>query len=359
MATTPQQVGNGSGSLVEEYLEEARRVEEMRRAKKKFRAVEASPFWPHEAIRGTVLVLAFTAAILFAAALMPYFLEKPANPAGQPEVILPDWYLLWSYGLLKPGVADPVTFNGTPIQVPILYQLEDALGPYGDTARGELSAKTVGLILNIIITVPLMVLPFLSTGNPRRPQESPWLASFGVAGIVYVFNVSVYSVNNVIFTKIAWWGDSLLKLTPLVGYAGKKAAEAPLSSVLGGLAFWVLPLPVLSFAVRRYVLKEPLKLVALVSALEVVILVSIIGYAGGLDLVKFLPFAWWPGSTAGSPVTFFATSLQNSNLLAWIVWWSTLLSFEVAYWGLVAWKRWAAREEHYEHDLNLTYYKVR
>ncbi|MCA1813622.1 MAG: hypothetical protein LC624_06690, partial [Halobacteriales archaeon] len=268
-----------------------------------------------------------------------------------------------SYGLLKPGVADPITFNGAPAQVPILYQLEDALGPYGDTARGELSAKTVGLILNIVITIPIMVLPFLSTGHPRRPQESPFLAAFGVAGIVYVFNVSVYSANNVIFTKIGWWGDSLLKLTPFVGVAGKASVAvkaATWASVLGGLAFWVLPLPILSFLMRRYVLGESVKRAATVTILSLVILVTIIGYAAGLDLVKLLPFhIWGPADNVGDPLTFWATALNNTSMLAWIVWWSTLLSFELAFWALVKWKQHGAREEHYEHDLNLTYYKVR
>jgi hypothetical protein len=370
MATTTQEMPrNGEGSLVQQYLEEARRVEEARRSKKKYRNVEAAPFWPHEAIRGTTIVLAFSAAILFSAALMPYFLEKPANPAGQPEVILPDWYLLWSYGLLKPGVADPVTFNGTPIQIPILYQIEDALGPLGDTQRGEMNAKTMGILLNMIIMIPLVALPFLSTGHPRRPQESPLLAAFGCAGIVYVFNISVYAVNNVIFSKgpLAWWGKGLLELTPVVGYPAAPgehldhmAANATWLNILGGFAFWVLLLPIASFVVRRYALKESLKHVLLVCVAEVVILVTIIAYAAGLDLVSLLPFHWWPGSeAAGNPKLFFATALANSNLLSWIVWWSTRVAFEVSFWALTSWKRWGQRAEHYEHDLNLTYYKVR
>jgi len=269
---------------------------------------------------------------MFCAALMPYFLEKPANPAGQPEVILPDWYLLWSYGMLKPGIADQVTLGGNPIDVPIL---------------GPLNAKTMGILLNIIITIPLVLLPFVSTGKNRRPQEAPWWAAFGVAGIVYVFNASVYSVNNVIFTKIGWWGDSLLKLTPVVGVA--KANLAGAGVILGGLAFWVLPVPILAFVVRKWVLKESTKLAASIAAVELFLLVSIVAYGGGLDVLLF----------AQNPMKFLADSLANTNLLAWVVWMTTILGFEVSYWILVAWKQWAVRQEHYEYGLNLTYDKVR
>lgn len=326
MATT-------TSGLVEQYLGEARRIEELRRQKKKFRNVEAFPFWPHEAVRSTIIVLAFSAACLYMSALMPYYLEHPANPAGQPEVILPDWYLLWSYGLLKPGIANPITLDGEAISVPFLS------GSPGQSA--PLNAKTIGIVLNIIITVPLMLAPFISTGKSRRPQESAWMAAFGVAGIVYVFNASIYSVNNVIYTKIPWWGDSLAKLP--FGLT----APGPMEYL--AIAFWVLPLPIAMFLVRHFLLKESFKFSLLVAGIGAVILGSIVAYGNGLDvllLVKDFNLFWF-------------TALKNSNLLAWISWWTTLLAFEVTYWALVAWKQYSVRHETYEHHLNLTYYKVR
>jgi quinol-cytochrome oxidoreductase complex cytochrome b subunit len=312
--------------LVEQYLNEARRIEEIRRQRKKFRAVEAFPFWPHEAVRSTIIVLAFSAATMYISALMPYFLESPANPAGQPEVILPDWYLLWSYGLLKPGLANAFMFNGSPIDIPLL---------------GPLTAKTMGILLNIIITIPLMVMPFISTGHPRRPQEAPWTAAFGVAGIVYVFNISVYSVNNVIYTNIPWWGDSLAKL-PF------GLTEASMMTYLA-MAFWILPLPLLSYFARTLWIKETPKFAALVSVVSILILFTIIAYGANLDVVAL----------AKNPTAYFFKALKGTNLLAWMVWWTTLLSFEIAYWSLIAWKQASVRADTYEHGLNLTYFKVR
>lgn len=326
-------MATSTGGLVGQYLGEASRIEQIRRQRKKFRNVEAFPFWPHEAVRSVIIVLAFSAATLYVSALMPYFLESPANPAGQPEVILPDWYLLWSYGLLKPGVANPITLGGETIQVPVLQQI--------DPTHGALTAKQVGILLNIIITIPLVLMPFISTGHPRRPQEAPWTAAFGVAGIVYVFNVSVYSVNNVVFTKYAWWGDSLAKIPFALTQPGVMEFVA--------LAFWVLPLPIASFLIRWKWLKEGPRFAGLVSIVSIVLLMTVVGYGAGLDLARLVQ----------DPMRFWFESLKGTNLLAWIVWWSTLLSFEVSYWALLGWKQHSVRQDTYEHGLNLTYYKVR
>ncbi|HEV8361761.1 MAG TPA: hypothetical protein VGR28_15030 [Candidatus Thermoplasmatota archaeon] len=356
MATT-------TSGLVEHYLSEAKRIEEIRRARKKFRNVEAFPFWPHEAVRSTIIVLAFSAMCIYISALMPYFLEAPANPAGQPEVILPDWYLLWSYGLLKPGLADGIAFGGSFIDLPLL---------------GPVNAKTMGILLNILITVPLIVMPFISTGHPRRPQEAPWTAAFGVAGIVYVFNASVYSVNNVIYSRVTWWGDGMRfeptgyfhpivaaihSLTGALGGlmqpltctkgAGGVYACASALPVLAGVALWVVPLPLAAYAVRRYWLKEDAKFAATIAAVEALILVTLVGYAANLDVVKLVQ----------NPISFFYTALDGKasgmTLLAWYSWWTTLLAFEIAYWSLVAWKQHSVRQDTYEHGLNLTYFKVR
>lgn len=316
-----------TSELVGKYLEEARRIEDLRRQRKKLRNVEAFPFWPHEAVRSTVIVLAFSAAVLYISALMPYFLEVPANPAGQPEVILPDWYLLWSYGLLKPGVANAVSLGGEPVSLPIL---------------GPLTAKTIGILLNILILAPLIVLPFISTGQPRRPQEAPWTAAFGVAGIVFFFNVSVFSVNNVIYAEIPVWGETLADVFRVAG---------PGPGVLAVSALLVLALPLASFLVRWKLLGVKPRLAALVAIAIAVILYTILAYGANLDPARLL----------ADPVGFLYRGLAcpDCTLLAWMTWWTTLLAFEVTYWSLAYWKIYSTRRDTYEFGLNLTYFKVR
>jgi quinol-cytochrome oxidoreductase complex cytochrome b subunit len=167
-------------SLIGEYMAEVQRVDAARRAKKKFRTVEGFPFYPHELVRDAVILCFFTAVIFFLSGFIPYYLEAPANPAGQPHIILPDWYLLWSYGLLK--IAHDVTLFGYVI----------------------LTAKVWGVLLNGVVVAPLLVIPFIHFGHSRRPVEEPFWASLGAAGLTLSLTLSAYSVNGVYRPHMPW-----------------------------------------------------------------------------------------------------------------------------------------------------------
>lgn len=169
-------------SLIGNYLSEVQRIDQARRAKKRFRNVEGFPFWPHEFVRDMVIVCFFTALMFFLSGFIPYYLEAPANPAGQPHIILPDWYLLWSYGLLK--IAHDVTLFGYVI----------------------FTAKVWGVILNGVVIAPLIVIPFIHFGHSRRPVEDPFWAGLGATGLMLAFTLSAYSVNGVYREAIPWIG---------------------------------------------------------------------------------------------------------------------------------------------------------
>src|SRR3989304_2852715 len=59
-----------------------------------------SPPVPHETYRDLVTVLLLTAMLFFLTAAIVPSLEKPRNPAETPFIV-PDWYVLFSSGLLK------------------------------------------------------------------------------------------------------------------------------------------------------------------------------------------------------------------------------------------------------------------
>lgn len=166
--------------LVTDYMDEVGRLDAEARAKKRLRAVEGFPFWPHEVVRDLIFICFFSAAILFLSAFVPYYLETPANPAGQPGVILPDWYLLWSYGLLK--IAADVTIMGKVL----------------------LTGKLSGVLLNGVIVGIMAAIPFLSKGKARRPVEEAFWAGVGVYGTVLGAMLSIYSVNQVFFEKFGF-----------------------------------------------------------------------------------------------------------------------------------------------------------
>ncbi len=191
-------------SLVREYMHEVTRLENERRAKKRFRNVEGFPFWPHEALRDAIFICFFMALMFALSGFIPYYLEAPANPAGQPQVILPDWYLLWSYGLLK--IAFDINVFGTTI----------------------VTAKVFGVLLNAVVIAPLILIPFIHPGHSRRPVEEPFWAGVGMFGVVFAITMSAYSVNGVIYPELPWLGNIrfgiwelgawLTMLLPLVGF---------------------------------------------------------------------------------------------------------------------------------------------
>ncbi|MEF8905891.1 MAG: cytochrome bc complex cytochrome b subunit, partial [Haloarculaceae archaeon] len=99
----------GLSRLTYEYFERARREDQDLRVESDYveRDVLAFPVWPHEMIRNLALTSFFVGMIIFLSAALPPHIGPPANPSSTPAVILPDWYLYWSFGLLKLGPLNP------------------------------------------------------------------------------------------------------------------------------------------------------------------------------------------------------------------------------------------------------------
>lgn len=201
-------------SLVREYMEEVQRVDTAARAKKRFRTLEGFPFWPHEVVRDSIFLCFFLAVLFGLSGFIPYYLEAPADPSGQPHVILPDWYLLWSYGLLK--IAFDVTIFGVTI----------------------VNAKVFGVLLNGVLIAPLLIIPFIHPGHARRPVEEPFWASFGAAGVMLAITLSAYSVNGVIYPELTWLKTIRFGRIPGVGELG-----AWLTILLPIVTFFVVYVP--------------------------------------------------------------------------------------------------------------------
>jgi quinol-cytochrome oxidoreductase complex cytochrome b subunit len=228
-------------SLVDRYTEEARRLDAQRRAakRKNLRPVEGYPFWPHEFTRDVVIILVFTAVVFYLSAFMPYFLETPADPRGPPAVILPDWYLLWSYGLLK--IANDFTIGqGFTCSIGTIYHCGDIVEA---PILGPLNAKTIGLLLNGVVIAPLILVPFLDRGHSRRPVESPFWASAGFAGVVYILMVSVYSINGVINQTAPIFGQVYFDWTAQYVTIFQLDLLAWLTNLLPVVAFFVTYIP--------------------------------------------------------------------------------------------------------------------
>lgn len=132
------------------------------------------PFYPHEVLRYAIITSATLALLFFLSAWGPPRLEEPADPFTTPKFLLPDWYLMWWYGILKLWIWD----------VP--------------TPFGAISAKVFGNLIAFVFMGFLFVLPFVDKGRPARPMARPRHAAIGVGTIAFIFTTTVYSANEII-----------------------------------------------------------------------------------------------------------------------------------------------------------------
>jgi len=187
----------GLARLTYEYFERSRREDQDLRQESSYveRDVLAFPTWPHEMIRNLAITSFFVGMILFLAATLPPHLEAPANPSKTPAIILPDWYLYWSFGLLKLGPLNP--------ELSILG---------GQTLMED---RTYGVVANVIVVSAVAIVPFLNKGSARRPVEQPFWAAVGVGGVTLAFTLSALAIQNLVPVGVNLLFD-LTFLLPLV-----------------------------------------------------------------------------------------------------------------------------------------------
>jgi len=168
----------GLSRLTYEYFERSRREDQDLRTESDYveRDVLAFPTWPHETVRNLSIASFFLGMIFFLSATMPPHIGAPANPSSTPAIILPDWYLYWSFGLLKLGPLNP--------ELAIL-------------GGSKLTAdRTYGVLANVVVVGFIAIVPFLNKGSARRPVEQPFWSAVGVGGVVFALTISLLAVKN-------------------------------------------------------------------------------------------------------------------------------------------------------------------
>ncbi|QSG08491.1 cytochrome b family protein [Halapricum desulfuricans] len=190
----------GLSRLTYEYFERARREDQDLRQQSSYveRDVLGFPAWPHEMVRNLSLASFFVGMIIVLSATLPPHIDAPANPSSTPAVILPDWYLYWSFGLLKLGFLNPDL---------------SLLG-------GEklMSDRTYGVVANLVVVGIVAIVPFLNKGSARRPVEQPFWASVGVAGVVFAFTIAVLSIKNLVPIEEGLLNDLTFLLPVVAGF---------------------------------------------------------------------------------------------------------------------------------------------
>ncbi|MCL9814924.1 cytochrome bc complex cytochrome b subunit [Natranaeroarchaeum aerophilus] len=182
----------GLSRLTYEYFERARREDQDLRQESDYveRDVLGFPAWPHETIRNLAITSFFIGIIIFLSATMPPHFGDPADPSTTPAVILPDWYLYWSFGLLQ----------------------TDPLNPELAILGGErlMQSDTFGVLVHAPIIGLIFLVPFLNKGSARRPVEEPFWAALGMTGVMYSFTWSALAIDNIIAERVPMMTATLL-----------------------------------------------------------------------------------------------------------------------------------------------------
>ncbi len=187
----------GLPRLTYEYFERARREDQDLREQSTYveRDVLGFPTWPHELIRNLALTSFFVGMLLLLSATLPPHIGAPANPSSTPAIILPDWYLYWSFGLLKLGDLNP------------------AISLLG--GQKLMADRTYGVLANVVIVGAIAIVPFLNKGSARRPVEQPFWAAIGMGGVTFAFTISMLSIQNIMPMNVSLLFD-LTFLIPII-----------------------------------------------------------------------------------------------------------------------------------------------
>ncbi|MFC6951647.1 cytochrome bc complex cytochrome b subunit [Halorubellus litoreus] len=211
----------GLSRLTYEYFERARREDQDLRQESDYveRDVLAFPAWPHEMIRNLSLTSFFVGMILFLSAALPPHIGPPANPSSTPAIILPDWYLYWSFGLLKLGPLNP--------------ELSILGGETAAEGAKLMADRTYGVVANLVVVGFIAIVPFLNKGSARRPVEQPFWAAVGVFGVVFAFTISMLSIKNL----LPIGSSLLLDVTFLLPFVAGTISYALLRSMQEGYMY--------------------------------------------------------------------------------------------------------------------------
>jgi quinol-cytochrome oxidoreductase complex cytochrome b subunit len=189
----------GLSRLTYEYFERARREDQDLRQESTYveRDVLGFPTWPHETVRNLSIAAMFVGMIIFLSAALPPHIGGPADSSSTPAIILPDWYLYWSFGLLKLSPLNP--------ELAVLG---------GNTLMAD---RTYGVLANVVVVGVIAIVPFLNKGSARRPVEQPFWAAVGVFGIVFAFTISALSVKNLVPMNVNLLFDLAFLLPVIAG----------------------------------------------------------------------------------------------------------------------------------------------
>ncbi len=189
---------------------------EVRRTSKAEVEADTVPFWPYYVVKD-LFALAVIMMIFFAiVGFMPNYLGDPdnyiqANPLATPAHIVPEWYLLPFYAILR-------TFDNTVWVVQLVQFL----------TFGIVDSKLFGVIAMVGAILAMALAPWLDTSSVRsgryRPMFKAWFAVLVVDFVVLMWcgsQVPSAFTGWVGLIASTYWFAYFLVILPLLGVLEK------------------------------------------------------------------------------------------------------------------------------------------
>ena len=185
---------------------------EVRRTSKEDAERDTVPFWPYYVIKDMFALVLILIAFVSVVAFMPNYLGHPenyieANALVTPAHIVPEWYLLPFYAILRAFTADVWVVQFTTF-----------------ITGGVVTAKLFGVIAMFGAIVVMALAPWLDTSSVRsgryRPQFKWWFAILVVDFIVLMWCGAMPAEEpyaTIALIGSAYWFAYFLLILPILG----------------------------------------------------------------------------------------------------------------------------------------------
>ncbi len=159
-----------------------------------------------------------------------YAAQVPGDPANKfltPQFIVPEWYFLWAYGLLK--------------WVGWLYDLVKFVPPAAVFGVDLLSAKVVGILVAALMFLAVLLLPIIDRGKEVRALRRPLKTAMGVWAIGFLATLTLYALNEILSTDLTVQIDKMNLILGSIVIVVPVIAAAPFYLVLRRRAMKEVP----------------------------------------------------------------------------------------------------------------------
>ena len=193
---------------------------EVRRGSKEEAAKDTLPFWPYFVIKDLFALAVILAAFVAVVGFMPNYLGHPdnyipANPLATPAHIVPEWYFLPFYAILRAFTADVWAVQFVQF-----------------ITFGIVDAKFFGVLAMFGAIAVMALAPWLDTSKVRsgryRPMFKVWFALLCVDFMVLMWvgaQSTEFPFDWISLIASTYWFAYFLVILPLLGVIEKPLAQ--------------------------------------------------------------------------------------------------------------------------------------